>query len=94
LRKRSRIIFVASARSCFVTPRLELHCEAKVNHFISRRALSLTDAGAVRIIARGQNPSSGHEDRYTLGENTTCNSCHGLQDARPYDGVLSLPLRP
>jgi hypothetical protein len=56
--------------------------------------LSLSDSGSVRIIARGQNPTSGHEDRYTLGENTTCNSCHGLEDARPYDSVLSLPLRP
>lgn len=56
--------------------------------------LRLTADGDVVIVARGLDPRTGREDAYSLGDGVGCNSCHGTVDARDYDGVLSLALRP
>lgn len=56
--------------------------------------LRLDAAGHVVIVARGLNPRTGLGDPYAAGDGVGCNTCHGSQDARVYDGVLSTALRP
>jgi hypothetical protein len=56
--------------------------------------LRLDERGRVVIVARGINPRTGLQDPYATADGTGCNTCHGIADARLYDGVLSLEVRP
>lgn len=55
--------------------------------------LVIDAAGEVQIVSRGLNATQAG-DPYDIGEGTGCNTCHGLEDARPYDSILSPALRP
>lgn len=56
--------------------------------------LRLDAQGRVVIVARGIAPRTDTVDTYSTGDHAGCNACHGTADARVYDGLLSLALRP
>ncbi len=56
--------------------------------------LSLDSQGVPHIVSRGISPSETSTSPYHPGEGITCNTCHGNDDARRGDCVLSQELRP
>jgi hypothetical protein len=56
--------------------------------------LSLDSQGVPHVVARGISPAESGPTPYHPGEGVTCNTCHGNEDARRGDCVLSLEIRP
>lgn len=57
--------------------------------------LSSDDEGRVAILSRGIRPTTGHESAYATTDvgPRGCNACHGTEDTRDTDSLLSDPLR-
>jgi hypothetical protein len=55
--------------------------------------LRLNAAGVPALVSRGLAPTLVG-GLYTVGDGLGCNSCHGTEDARAFDGVLTPALRP
>lgn len=49
--------------------------------------------GTPTVVSRGVDPSDGAANEYT-GQGFGCNTCHGAEDTRSIDHVLSPALRP
>lgn len=56
--------------------------------------LSLDSQGAPHIVSRGISPNETSSSPYHPGEGITCNTCHGGEEARRGDCVLSAEIRP
>jgi hypothetical protein len=56
--------------------------------------LSLDATGAPHVVSRGISPAETGASPYHPGEGITCNTCHGNEDARRGDCVLSAEIRP